>query len=140
MTRPGATAAYLAPDYSLESGESLSERPRAADQLEVYSRALLRDADEWVKRWPGVPILQSERFHAMAALKDISAADLEAAAEAFMSAFAKNQDLGATNPASPLQVAQEYVKRGIELRAFPSSSRAGSPNLSSRHTVPGEAT
>jgi thiol-disulfide isomerase/thioredoxin len=90
-----------------------------ADQLEAYNRALVRAADEWIRRWPAAPMPRSERFWAMTALKDVPAADLEGAAEAFVDAFAKNHDAISTNPAPPLLVAQEYVKRGIELSSVP---------------------
>jgi thiol-disulfide isomerase/thioredoxin len=97
----------------------------AADQLEAYNRARLRAADEWIRRWPAAPMPRSERYQAMTGLKDVPAADFEAAAEAFMDAYAKNRDAGATKPAPPLLVAQEYVKRGIELSSDPQLVESG---------------
>jgi thiol-disulfide isomerase/thioredoxin len=99
--------------------------PSAADQLEAYNRARLRAADEWIKRWPAAPMPRSERYQAMTGLKDIPTADFQSAAEAFMDAYAKNRDAGATNPAPPLLVAQEYVKRGIELSSVPQLVESG---------------
>jgi thiol-disulfide isomerase/thioredoxin len=114
----------------LVMGRWRQENPRPkdgspAEQLEAYNRAWLRAADEWIKRWPAASTPRSERFWAMTALKDVPAADYEAAAEAFMSALAKNHDVTATKPTPPMLVAQEYVKRGIELSSVPQLVESG---------------
>jgi thiol-disulfide isomerase/thioredoxin len=62
---------------------------------------------------------------AMTELKDVSAVDFEAAAEAFMAALEKNHDAMSTQPAPPLLVAKEYVKRGIQLSSVPQLVESG---------------
>jgi thiol-disulfide isomerase/thioredoxin len=100
------------------------ENPRppegsAPEKLEAYNRAWVHATDDWIQRWPNAPGPQVERFAAMRELKDVSPDDLEAAAEGFMAMIEKNQDIMATKPAPPMQVAQEYVKRGIQLADLP---------------------
>ena len=100
------------------------ENPRpkegsAPDQLEAYNRARVRATDDWIERWPNAPEPRAERFSAMRELKDLSPVDLEAAAEGFMAAIEKNKDIISTKPTPPMQVAQEYVKRGILLASVP---------------------
>jgi len=92
-----------------------SKEGSAPDQLEAYNRARVHATDDWIERWPNAPEPRMERFAAMRELKDISAADLQASAEGFMSAMEKDQDLILTKPTPPMQVAREYVMRGILL-------------------------
>jgi thiol-disulfide isomerase/thioredoxin len=95
------------------------------DKLDAYNRTRVQATDDWIQRWPNSPMPRWERFQAMRELKDVSAADFEAAAEGFMDAIEKNQDFISVSPPAPTQVAQEFVKRGIQLASVPQLVESG---------------
>jgi thiol-disulfide isomerase/thioredoxin/tetratricopeptide (TPR) repeat protein len=108
--------------HVMDRWQQENPRPKegsAPDQLEAYNRAQVHATDDWIERWPNAPGPRVVRFHAMTDLKDVSPVDLEAAAEGYMAAMEKNQDIISTKPSAPMQVAQEYLKRGIQLAGVP---------------------
>jgi len=84
-----------------------------------YYKALYQTTDDWIRLWPQSPMARSERFNAATHLKDLSDAEVEAAAEGFLTSMEKNRDLVRITPPPAIQVAQEYVKRSIRLASVP---------------------
>jgi thiol-disulfide isomerase/thioredoxin/tetratricopeptide (TPR) repeat protein len=94
------------------------------EKLEAYNQALLSATTEWIRLWPQAPMPWMSRFQAVTHLKDVSDADVEAAADGYMAVEAKNPD--AIMPASmSIAVAEVYVKRGIRLASVPQLVESG---------------
>jgi pentatricopeptide repeat protein len=84
-----------------------------------YYKALYQATGDWIRLWPQSPMARAERFRAATHSKDLSDAEVEAAAEDFLTSMEKNRDLLRITPPPATQVAQEYVKRGIRLASVP---------------------
>ena len=106
----------------------LQEHPRpkentSTEATNAYYEAMLSAATEWTRLWPKAPVPWMYRFQAVIFLKDVSDAEVEAAADGYTTT--EENDTEAVRPASvPLSIASVYVKRGIRLDRVPQLVKA----------------
>ncbi len=89
-----------------------------AEQREAYFQALLTASTEWTRLWPLAPLPWMTRFNAVSQLKNVSDAEVEAAADGYM-AVADETPAAVMPAAMPISIAAIYVKRGIRLDRVP---------------------
>jgi thiol-disulfide isomerase/thioredoxin/tetratricopeptide (TPR) repeat protein len=116
---PSETAAQAVRDWHTEH-----PRPNPSDRAaqKKYARALLKAADEWVKKYPGEFTPLHERFVALE-MADASKSDLKAAGEALM----RHEDGRASLPGTSvrLHVARVWLQRQIRVADIPAIVEKG---------------
>jgi thiol-disulfide isomerase/thioredoxin len=101
------------------------KQEEAAEKKQAYNQALLKATDEWLKQWPNDVSVWSARYFAVEDLENAGIAEVEAAAEGFLKAMAKNEGNIYYIPPVEVMVASAYAKRNIATERIPALVQKG---------------
>lgn len=102
------------------------------EKIQAHYAKLMVATEDWVRRWPDDSLIRSERFNAVAGLKDAPLAEVEAASDALTAALERDPGRFFSLPPTPLLLARTYLKRNIRLDRIPELVQRGFKEVEDR--------
>ncbi|MGH9838861.1 MAG: redoxin family protein [Blastocatellia bacterium] len=108
-------------------------KPDETGKMKAFNQALVKATNDWLKQWPDDVGFWGARYFAAQDLEDVSNAEVEAAAEGFLNAMAKNEGNVFYIPPVETMVAGLYVRRKIATERIPSLVTKGLELMEKRY-------